>query len=120
MTIIATPEGAMREILAVAPAAQASAQAETVLAGSEMDARPWKSLAYTLTNITQTITVNFYGANASDYSDEVLVSGPTDIAASAASSYAVEQAAYGFYRVKILDKVGGVHGTCTLRGICKN
>ncbi len=120
MTLVSTLDGRMAEILTVSPAAQASVAGETVLAGSEMDTRAWKSLAYTLTNITETITYNVYGANASAYTDEVLVSGPTDILASAASSYAVAQAPYSYYRVKILDKVGGVHGTVTLRGICKN
>jgi len=103
----------------VTPAAQASVAAETLLVGSQMDMRGWRSLAYTLQCAAQTITYNVYGANAADYSDEVVVSGPTDIAAAANSSYAVAQAPYGYYRVKILDKVGGVHGTVTLAGIAK-
>jgi hypothetical protein len=103
----------------VTPDAQASVAAETVLDGSEIDARGWRSLAYTLLNADETITYRVYGANASDYSDEVVVSGPTDILAAAASSYAVAQAPYGYYRVKILDKVGGTHGTVTLAGIAK-
>jgi hypothetical protein len=103
----------------VTPAAQASVNAETLLAGSAIDMRPWRSLAYTLTNITNTITYNVYGANLSTYADEVLVSGPTDILAAGVSSYAVAQAPYAYYRVKILSKVGGAHGTVTLTGIAK-
>lgn len=120
MTLVQTPEGRVGEILTVAPSAQASTAVETVLAGSGMDARPWKSLAYTLANITNTITFSVYGANESDYSDEVVVSGPTDILAAANSSYAVAQAPYSYYRVKIVDKVAAAHGVVTLRGICKN
>jgi hypothetical protein len=108
-----------REIERVAPAAQASTAAETVLAGSEIDARAWLTVAYTLKNITNTITYRVYGANLADYSDAVVVSGPTDILAAAASAYAVSPAPYGYYRVTIADKVGGVHGTVTLVGIAK-
>ncbi len=103
----------------VTPDPQASVAVETVLAGSELDMRGWRSLAYTLKCADNTITYNVYGANASDYSDEVVVSGPTDILAGAASSYAVAQAPYAYYRVKILDKVGGAHGVVTLVGIAK-
>jgi hypothetical protein len=103
----------------VTPAAQASTAVETVMAGSDMDMRPWRSLAYTLTNITNTITYNVYGANLATYADEVVVSGPTDVLAAAASSYAVAQAPYAYYRVKIVDKVPASHGTVTLVGIAK-
>jgi len=119
MVQVATPDGRLAEILAVAPVAQASTNDPAVLAGSAMDARPWKSVAYTVKNITQTITWWVYGANAADYSDEVIVQGPTDVLAAAASSYAVAQAAFAFYRAKIESKVDGAHGVVTLCGIAK-
>lgn len=103
----------------VTPAAQASTNAAAVVAGSDLDMRPWTSLAYTLTNITNTITYWVYGANLATFADEVIVSGPTDILAAAASSYTVSPAPYAYYRVKIVDKVGGDHGTVTLVGIAK-
>lgn len=101
------------------PAAQASTASQAVITGSDIDMRGWRSLAYTLTNITNTISYYIYGANDSAFADETVVSGPTDIAASAAGSYSVAQAPYAYYRVKIIDKVGGDHGTVTLRAIAK-
>ncbi len=120
MTLTAVSAGTRQvEIDRVAPDAQASTNDVAVLAGSAVDSRPWRSLAYTLKVAANTVTYWVYGANAADYSDEVIVSGPTDIAAAAAGSYAVAQAPYGYYRVKIESKVDGNHGTVTLVGIQK-
>lgn len=107
------------QIETVAPDAQASTATAAVLTGSAIDARPWRSVAYTVKVASNTITWWVYGANSADYSDEVIVDGPSDVAASANDSYAVEQAPYGFYRLKIVDKVGGSHGTVTAHGIAK-
>ncbi len=120
MTIAATPEGTVREIATVDPVAQDSTNATVVLAGSEIDARPWKSVCYTLSVITNTVTYTVFGANLATYADEVIVSGPTDILAAANGTYAVAQAPYSYYRVKILTKVNPNHGTVTLHGVAKN
>jgi hypothetical protein len=101
------------------PAAQASTNGAAVITGSGMDMRMWRSLTYTIANITDTITWWVYGANASDYSDEVIVNGPLDVLASAVDSYAVAQAPYGYYRAKIQSKVADTPGTVTLRAIAK-
>ena len=104
----------------ITPAAQASTNTATVVVGSELDMRMWKSLAYTIKNITQTITWWVYGANASDYADEAIVDGPTDVLAAGVDSYAEVQSPYAYYRVKIKSKVDDVHGTATVRGIAKS
>ncbi len=121
MTKVITPEKREVEILTVAPAAQASVAAETVLAGSEMDVRGFTTLAYTIAIAAaeNTVTWKVYGANDSGYADEVAVN-TADVASGAAGAYTVTPAPYGYYRVKILDKVGGSHGTATLRGIAKH
>lgn len=103
----------------VAPAAQASVNAETVLAGSEMDMRMWRSLGYTAKVATNAVTWVVYGANSSDYSDEVVVQAAANVAAGATGTYAVAQAPYAYYRVKIYSTAGGVHGVATLAGIAK-
>lgn len=103
----------------VAPAAQASTNDPAVVAGSDLDMRGWRSLAYTILVAANTITWWVYGANAADFSDEVIVDGPSDVVADAADSYDVEQAPYAYYRVKIESKVDGAHGTATVRGIAK-
>ena len=94
----------------VSPALQASTNTETVVTDSGMDARPWRSVAYTSKCLTNAIKYSVYGANAADYSDEV---------AGAAASYAVSQAPYGYYRVKIKSDVDDTHGSGTVRGIAK-
>jgi hypothetical protein len=112
--------GRQVEIEHVAPAAQASTNSVAVVAGSEIDARAWRTLAYTIRNSgAQTITIWVYGANAASYADEVIVSGPTDVLTTAATSYAVSPAPYGYYRVKVDAKVDGQQGEATVVGIAK-
>lgn len=103
----------------VTPAAQASVDAVTVVTGSEIDARPWRSLAYTIKVATNTIAWTVWGANAADYSDEVTVLSSAPVVAGAASSYTASPPPFAYYRVKIASNVGGVHGTATVRGIAK-
>jgi hypothetical protein len=103
----------------VTPDAQVGTNDPVVLAGSELDMRMWSSLAYTILCADQTITWWVYGANQSDYSDEVIVDGPSDVLAAAVDNYAVAQAPYGFYRIKFENKVDDVVGTATVSGIAK-
>ena len=103
----------------VAPVGQLSTASTVVLAGAELDARGFRSLAYTVKVATQSVDWSVFGANASDYSDEVAVQAATTVVAGAAGSYVVAQAPYSFYRCKLIDTVGGVHGTATIRGILK-
>lgn len=103
----------------VAPAAQLSANADAVVVGSEIDALAWNSVSYTVTVADNSVTWTVFGANAADYSDEQVVSAAAPVAAGATGNYAVAQAPYAYYRVKIRSTVGGVHGTATVRGIAK-
>lgn len=89
------------------------------MVGSGIDARSWRSVAYTIAVATQTVNWKVYGANASDYSDEVEVKAEAAVAAAAVDSYAVAQAPYSYYRVKIQSAAPGVVGTATVRGIAK-
>jgi hypothetical protein len=103
----------------VAPVAQLSVDAETVLAGSEIDARMWRSISYTVAVATNAVKWSVYGANDSAYADEQAVQALTNVAGGATGAYTVAQAPYAYYRVKIQPNVGGVQGTVTLRGIAK-
>ena len=49
----------------------------------------------------------------------MVVQAAATVAAAAAGTYAVTQAAYAHYRVKIASAVSDVHGSATLRGIAK-
>jgi 20S proteasome alpha/beta subunit len=101
----------------VAPAALLSTNSYVALA--PIDTGPWKSLAYTIAVITNAVTWEVYGTNASDYSDEQIVQAGASVGAGATGTYAVAQAVYRYYRVKIKSTVGGAHGTATVRGIAK-
>lgn len=103
----------------VAPAAQVSTASAVVVTGSEIDARPWTTVAYTVVVANEAIKWSVWGAHAADYSDEVAVLSPATVAAAASSSYAATPAPFSRYRVKIIDDSGGTHGTATVRGIAK-
>jgi hypothetical protein len=119
-TLVPGPGYTQKWVNIVSPVAQASVNAETLLAGSGLDVRGWRSLAYTIVVATNAVDWAIYGANKADYSDEVVVQAEATVAAGAAGSYAVTLAPYGFYRVKIHSNVGGAHGTATLVGIAKD
>ena len=104
----------------VAPVAQASVDAETVLAGSELDASVFAALGYTIENTgAQTIDWTVYGAQLADFSDEVVVQASATIAAAAFASYTATPPPFRFYRVTINAAVGGLQGAGTLNGVAK-
>ncbi len=103
----------------VTPAAQNSTNVDVPLAGSEMDVRAWKSLAYTLKVATAAVTWTVFGANFADYSDEVIVQTAASVNAGANASYSVERAPYAYYRVKIRSTVADTPGSAILVGIAK-
>lgn len=103
----------------VAPAAQNSVAGLTVLAGSEIDARLFSSLSYTIKVATNDVKWTVYAGDASDYSDEVVVSAEASVVAGNVSSYSATPPPFGYYRVKIRDTVGGVHGAATVHGMAK-
>ena len=101
----------------VAPAALASTGSLVALA--PIDCGPWLSLSYTIKVVTNNVDWVVYGANLADYSDEVVVQAQATVAAAATGSYAVAQAPYRYYRVKIIDTTPPNHGTATVVGIAK-
>lgn len=103
----------------VAPIVQASTDTAAVVSGSIIDMRAFRSLSYTVTVAGNTITWWVYGSNRSDFADEAIVSGPTDVLAGAGGSYALASASYSFYRVKIKSKVNGAAGSVTLCALSK-
>lgn len=103
----------------VAPTPQVSTNATVVVTGSDIDVRPYTSLAYTVTVATNAIKWSVWGANAADFSDETAVQAAATVTAGGVASYSVAQAPFSYYRVKIIDDAGGVHGTATIRGIAK-
>ena len=98
---------------------QVSTSGTVVAAGSEMDATQYKTVAYTITIATHDVDWSVFGANVSDYSDEVALLAATKVSAPGVSSYTAALAPFRYYRVKIIDDVGGTHGTATINGIMK-
>ena len=76
-------------------------------------------LAYTIRVATQDVKWKVYGANLATFADEVEVQAEATVVAGASGTYAVTVAPYGYYRVKIVDAGGGLHGTATVVGIAK-
>ncbi len=105
----------------VTPTAVASSAVLTVVAGSEVDSRGWRSLAYTIKNAgANSVDWTVFGANLADYSDEVVVQAATTVANAASGSYSTTQAPFAFYRVKIVDTAAPNHGTVTVVGTSKS
>lgn len=103
----------------ITPAAQATTDSDAVLAGSELDARNYANIAYTLKAATNAITWTVFGANLKDFSDEVQVQAPASVAVGTVGSFAPAGAPYAFYRVKIRATTPESQGQGTLAGLAK-
>jgi len=120
MTAVTLQSGGVQRVVdLITPDAQDSTNDLVVLTGSGVDVRVWSVLSYTISIATNGVKWAVYGANAADYSDEVVVKTLVNVAAAAIDSYTVTNPPYGFYRVKIQSNVADVHGTATLRGMAK-
>jgi len=91
----------------------------SLVALAPIDTGPWLSLAYTIAVATNSVDWTVFGANEADYSDEQVVQAEAAVGAAATGTYAVAQAPYRYYRVKIKSTTPGAHGTATVVGIAK-
>jgi hypothetical protein len=119
VSVVTVGAGRQVSIEYVAPGAYTSTASLAAISGTEIDASSWRSVSYTVVCATNAIKWAVYGANASDYSDEVAVLSAATVSAGASSSYSVAQAPFRYYRVKGQDDSGGVHGSITIRGVAK-
>lgn len=105
----------------VAPSDQTSTNTFAAVTGSVLDTYFKLSVAYTIKNVhgANSIDVRVVGANVSDFSDAVVVNGPTTLAAAAITSYTVSIAPYRYYRVEEKATVNDTQGTARVRGIAK-
>ncbi len=103
----------------VGPIVQASTASIALVTGSALNASAYRSVAFTISVITNSVDYTIFGANVSDFSDEVIVQVATTVAAAATGSYAVPQAPFRYYRMKIIDTSGGSHGTATVNAVAK-
>jgi len=115
--ILFASDAKVSEVTPVAQATVSDVYAD--VAGSTLDTQLFGSVAYTITNITETITWQVLGANAASFADAVVAQAGADILAAGSSSYSATVAVWRYYKVQVKDKVNGVHGTVTVRGIAK-
>jgi hypothetical protein len=103
----------------VEPDAQTSTNSYVVVTGSGLNASPFQTASYTISVITNNIDWKVFGANNSDFSDEVEVMSETTVSAGANDSYSVSPAPYRYYRVKIVSSSTDTHGDATIHGLAK-
>jgi hypothetical protein len=90
-----------------------------VVAGSQLNAGPFRTVAYTFRNSgSDTISYAVTAAILADYSDERTVDAGA-IAAAALDDYSVDPAPFVHYRVKVADAVSGSHGAMVVAGVAK-
>lgn len=106
------------------PTAQTSTNAEVVLAGSQLDARPWDVLTFGFRCATQNVTFYVYASDDTAFAieqeitatgmpvvttaiDTILLSRQSHVVASEVA----DVLSYRYYRVKIKSTAAGVHGS---------
>lgn len=109
----------LRPAFVTGAVAGTSTASTAVATGAEIDATQFGSVSYTIKVAANSVDWSVFGANISDYTDEVAVLAATTVASGAAGTYAATVAAYRFYRVKIIDSSGGSHGTVIINGVAK-
>ena len=104
----------------VAPAAQASTDAEVVVTGSALDASIFSAVSYTLENSgAETIDVRVFHANLADFSDESQDGADIVLLAAAFGSFSAASPPFRFYRLKVEAAVGGSQGEITAVGVAR-
>ncbi len=111
---------AQRPADVVTPAAQASTNAEVVVAGSALDVSLFNAVSYSLENTgAQTIDVRVFRANLADFSDERQEGADIPITASAFSSFAAATPPFRFYRLKVEADIDDAQGEITAVGVAR-
>lgn len=112
---------------------QTSVNGATLLAGSEIDARPYSSLSIVFENITNDVTFVTYGSNDADFTHRIAVIAnfAMTAGANAAQQHLLTTQGIGgtgdtsapgawilgfrYYKIEIFSTVGGVHGSARVR-----
>ena len=116
-----TPVMIMRSASQIHPANQASVNAETLFAGSVLDALNSQTVVFELTNIDLVNSLDFrvLGGFLANLSDGVEVQAPATLAHGAAGSFVTIAAAWRYYGVFIKSTVPGAPATGQLYGLMK-
>ena len=127
MTVVALNPGLLVGVQApgivdsVAPVDQESTDAYVAVVGSELDARAFGALSYTILNTDGVNSIDWkvQGSNDVAFTTTVDVKVEAGVAAGASDTYAVSPPPYSYYRVVIKATVGASQGDASVRGIAK-
>ena len=110
-----------RSAKAVAPVNQDTTNPYVDVAGSLLDTLNNLTASYTILNTAavNAITWQVLGANASDFSDAVVVKAGASVLALAVDSYSANPAVWRYYKVQIKSTVAATPGTAQVRGVSK-
>jgi len=98
---------------------QTSTNTDVIVTGSNLDARGYSALSYTVAAATNDLDYTVYGANVSDFSDKVAIVAKNTCTAGTTETYAVTPPPYAYYCVYLDATVDATHGTLTVNGIAK-
>ncbi len=102
----------------IASTGDAQTSTSSYVVAAAMDAQAATQVKWAANSATNDVTWEVYGSNSAVFAGEVLVHGPENVVALAASvSYLDAAPAYRYYRVKIKDTVGGTHGVAFITGL---
>lgn len=103
------------------PAAQATTNAWTDVAGSALDALHCGSVAYTLRNTDGANGLNWKVLASNDvaFAASVEVQASALVAAQASGSYSATVAVWRYYKIQVQSAVGGAHATAVVAGVAK-
>ena len=94
--------------------AQDSTDSYVAVTGSELDARAWRSVAYTMDVITNGVKWQVFADNASAFGSEVIVQAEALVAADAQGTFTLANAPYSYYRIKIKSAVAQTPGSVSV------
>jgi hypothetical protein len=87
-----------------------------VVDGSQLDARAWRSIDYSLFVYSSSAVWTIWGSNASDYGSEVQLVASAAVASGATGTFSQANAPYQYYRVKVV-RSASADAECSLYGL---
>jgi len=103
------------------PAAQATTNAWTDVAGSALDTLHCGSVAYTIRNTHGANGLNWkvLGSNDAAFTASVEVQASALVAAGASDDYSAAVAVWRYYKVQVQSAAAGLHATAVVVGLAK-
>ena len=111
LTQVRTADNVQRSAMIFSTSAYTTTSSFADIPGSDFDAFAVDTLGITVVNSgANSLTFQVLGGNLPDFSDAVVVGGPTAVAAGASGSYTTFFAPFRYYKTQAKDTAGGSHG----------